>query len=93
MLGSAPADMRTWYKVQGRLRSELPEDVRGVLERGEREQRFEGKEYEGVMDAFYARHLFRGSKWPEEVNRAAGAMMAEPTVMQTMYVELLRYSI
>ena len=50
-----------------RLRSELPEEVRSVLDRGEAEGRMDAPEYLAAVSVFYRRHLCRLDPWPPEL--------------------------
>ena len=84
VLGSCPANMQTWYKVQRELRKGLPADSRVVLEKGEAERKFDGKEYDAAQDVFYSQHLYRGGAYPKDITTAFQAMMKDPTVMQTL---------
>ena len=84
VLGSSPANMQTWYKVQRELRNELPADSREVLEKGEAEQKFDSQEYDTAQDVFYSRHLYRGAAYPKDVMTAFHSMMKDPTVMKTL---------
>ena len=50
-----------------RLRAELPDDVRGVLEAHEASGTLDDPAYEGAVRAYFGRHLCRLDPWPEVV--------------------------
>ena len=84
VLASAPASVALFLKGQSFLRAKLPEDVRQVLDRCEREGKLESKEYEVACEVFYKRHLCLLDPWPEGVETALHHMSDDPTVYGTM---------
>jgi proline iminopeptidase len=72
-----------WLKDARRLRSELPEDVRGILARHEESGHTGCPEYVAATMAFYRRHLCRLESWPEELERAFAGMGLD--VYETMW--------
>ena len=76
--------MRLWANAQARLREGLDADVKQTLSRCEEEGRTAEKEYEEAMVVFYKKHLCKVQPWPEEVGKAMGALMGDPTVYGTM---------
>jgi proline-specific peptidase len=73
VLSSTLASAEEWVREVKRLRDELPAEVIAVLERHERAGTTDDHEYEHVMDAFDARHFYRGATRPPELE----LMMAE----------------
>ena len=71
-------------KGENLLRAELPEDVREVLDRCEKEGTVDSEEYEQACLVFYNRHLCRLDPWSREVEQALGHLKEDPTVYQTM---------
>ena len=66
------------------LRAQLPEDIKEVLDRCEKEGRVESEEYEQACVVFYKRHLCRLEPWPKEVEVALRHLKEDPTVYKTM---------
>jgi proline iminopeptidase len=63
-LASVPLTVREMQ----RLKRELPEPTRMVLDRYEARGQFEHPEYLAAVQEFYRRHLCRLSPWPDEVS-------------------------
>jgi proline iminopeptidase len=57
-----------------RLRSELPPEVRSVLEHYEELGEFQDPEYLKAVDVFYRKHICRLPEWPEDVVRTFSNM-------------------
>ena len=66
------------------LRAQLPNDVKEVLDRCEKEETVDSDEYEQACVVFYKRHLCRLDPWPKEVEAALGHLKEDPTVYKTM---------
>jgi L-proline amide hydrolase len=66
------------------LRAQLPNDVKEVLDKCEKEGNIESEEYEQACVVFYKRHLCRLDPWPKEVEAALGHLKEDPTVYKTM---------
>lgn len=66
------------------LRAQLPNDVKEVLDRCEKEENVDSDEYEQACVVFYKRHLCRLDPWPKEVEAALGHLKEDPTVYRTM---------
>ena len=87
VLADAPASVELLLVGENKLRKGLPEDVQEVLERCEREGKFESEEYEQACLVFYKRHLCRLDPWPKEIEIALGHLKEDPTVYQTMWAK------
>jgi proline iminopeptidase len=61
------ADQRKWI-------SELPEAVRGMIEKTEASGDYSSQEYQDAMNVFYGRHLCRLDKWPDCMTRTMEKM-------------------
>jgi len=70
LLASSPSSIPQWIEETGRLRSELPEDVREVLDRHEAAGTTSDPEYEAACEVFYRRHVCRLPEWPDYVQRS-----------------------
>ncbi|KAI1746978.1 Alpha/Beta hydrolase protein [Xylaria castorea] len=80
------ASMDAWRAGITTLRQKLPNDVREVLDRAEREGNFETPEYEAAIEVFYKRHLCLARPWPsKEVEAALYWFAKDPTTYGTMY--------
>ncbi len=76
VLASPPLSIPRWLEDLAAYRARLPEDVRRVLDRHERDGTTDSAEYEEATDAFYRRHLCRLDPWPEPLLRTMeGAAM------------------
>ena len=84
VLSNSPASIELFSKGLSFLRAKLPEDVREVLDRCEREGRVDSEEYGTACKVFYKRHLCRLDPWPEDVETALRHMSDDPTVYGTM---------
>jgi L-proline amide hydrolase len=69
VLSSTLASAEEWVAEAKRLRDELPADVIAVLDRHERAGTTDDPEYERTMEAFDARHFYRGATRPPELER------------------------
>jgi proline-specific peptidase len=67
VLSSTLSSARLWESEAQRLRAELPDDVRGVLEAHEASGTLDDPAYEGAVRAYFGRHLCRLDPWPEVV--------------------------
>ena len=84
VLANSLASMQLWVEGAAGLRAELPEDVRGALDRHEASGTTEDPEYLAATRAFYDRHVCRVTPWPDEVARTFAAVDSDPTVYHTM---------
>ncbi|NQT89767.1 MAG: proline iminopeptidase-family hydrolase [Candidatus Omnitrophica bacterium] len=66
--GAAFSAKRFTEDTRGYLK-ELPENDRRVIEKSEREGRFDSKEYRDAMMNFYKLHVCRLDPWPDCLNR------------------------
>ncbi|MDD2235604.1 MAG: proline iminopeptidase-family hydrolase [Kiritimatiellae bacterium] len=85
ILASSLSSVKQWTDEANRLRSELPPDVRAVLDRHEAAGTTDAPEYHDAMMAFYNRHVCRLTPWPECLTRAFEKYSAQPEVYFTMW--------
>jgi proline-specific peptidase len=83
-LSSSPASIPLWEQETGRLRNELPEDVRRVLDEHEAAGTADSPEYEHAMMEFYKRHVIRIDPMPAGVARTFAAIGENPDVYMHM---------
>ncbi|WP_394845424.1 proline iminopeptidase-family hydrolase [Pendulispora brunnea] len=71
IISNMPAGVRSAEVYARSLRAELPPDTQAILDKYEREGKFDAPEYQRVMmDVFYTRHLCRLPRpWPEPMER------------------------
>jgi proline-specific peptidase len=82
VISSSPASIPLWAAEANRLRSELPEDVRAVLDRHEQAGTTDDPEYAAAEMEFYRRHLCRLDPWPDCLTRSMTGMRRE--IYETM---------
>ncbi|MEW6758087.1 MAG: proline iminopeptidase-family hydrolase [Acidobacteriota bacterium] len=71
VLSNVTASVSSHVRHVNRLRTELPAEVRSVLDRCEREGPTQAPEYrEALMGGVYPRHLCRLAPWPEPLERS-----------------------
>jgi proline-specific peptidase len=68
-LASSPASIPLWAEETGRLRAELPEEVRRVLDEHETAGTMESPEYADATMEFYRRHVCRVWPFPDYVQK------------------------
>ncbi|HSP71131.1 MAG TPA: proline iminopeptidase-family hydrolase [Gaiellaceae bacterium] len=76
-LASSPASIPLWAEETARLRSELPEDVRRVLDEHEAAGTTQSPEYVEATMAFYRRHVCRTDPWPDYVRSTLDRLFEE----------------
>lgn len=69
VLNSPPTSTAAWTAEAGRLRDELPGEVKSVLARHEAAGTTDDTEYQAAQDEFYRRHICRLEPWPDCVKR------------------------
>jgi L-proline amide hydrolase len=69
ILSSTLASLDHWAAEQLKLRAALPAEVVEVLERHERAGTYDDPEYEQAMEAYSARHFYRGPQPRAELER------------------------
>lgn len=84
IIADSPASMPGWVKAGNAFRGELPADVREVLDRCEREDKTDSKEYEEATLYFYRLYTCRRDPWPPELETSLGAVAEDNTVYLTM---------
>jgi proline-specific peptidase len=80
VISSSPASIPLWAEETGRLRRELPEDVRRTLDEHEAAGTTDSPEYEAATMVFYKRHVCRLDEWPEHIDRAFAKLLENPDV-------------
>lgn len=87
VISNSLASMDAWRKGITILREQLPEDVKDVLDRGEKAKDFESPEYEAAIEVFYKRHFSLARPWPsKEVQAALDWFAKDATTYGTMWV-------
>ncbi|HST26629.1 MAG TPA: proline iminopeptidase-family hydrolase [Gaiellaceae bacterium] len=84
VLSSSPASIPLWAEETSRLRAELPEEIRQVLDEHEAAGTTESPEYEEAMMAFYSRHVIRVDPMPAGVARTFEKLTENPGVYNHM---------
>ena len=79
-LSSSPASIPLWAEETGRLRADLPEDVRRALDEHEAAGTADSPEYQQAMMEFYKRHVIRLDPMPEGVQRTFTKLEENPDV-------------
>ena len=85
ILASSLSSVKQWTEEANRLRSELPPDVRAVLDRHEADGTTEAPDYQEAMMEYYNRHLCRMQPMPECLARAFEKFSAQPGIYFTMW--------
>ena len=83
VLADTAASWADFATEAGKLRDELPEDVRATLDKHEAAGTYDDPEYMEAALVFYARHVCR-VPWPPEVTASFEALERDPTVYRTM---------
>jgi proline-specific peptidase len=76
-LASSPASIPQWIAETARLRADLPEDVRHVLDEHEAAGTTDDPAYEQAGYVFYRQHVCRTDPWPECVTRTFAGLRHE----------------
>ncbi|ETS77420.1 hypothetical protein PFICI_11294 [Pestalotiopsis fici W106-1] len=84
ILASAPSSMPLYAKGCKELVSQLPEDVRKIIEDCERRGDYESPEFEQASGVFYARHFCRMDPMPEDIQLCFQNVKEDPTAYMTM---------
>jgi L-proline amide hydrolase len=80
VLSSGPASIPLWAEETNRLKNELPDDVREVLDTSE----LGSPEYEEATMEFYKRHVCRVWPFPDYVQRTFAGLAEHPDVYMHM---------
>jgi proline-specific peptidase len=83
ILSSSSASIPETIKAFSRLKSAMPEEVRRVLEKYEALQDYDNSEYKRAVEELYRRHVFRGTKYPPDLEASLGGV--NPDVYWTMW--------
>ena len=89
VISNSPASMELWSVSCRALVKALPDEVRGALEKHEKEGTTDSEEYEGAVMEFYKRHLCRVTPFPDAVWQTMDHVADDSTVYHTMYVGAL----
>ena len=95
VISNSPASMKLWVEACNEWRKELPREVDEVLERCEREKKYEDPEYVKAVMYFYKRHLCKVNKdgkphgegddsFPKDVQDSLEWLEKDDTVYFTM---------
>ncbi|CAN5193326.1 proline iminopeptidase-family hydrolase [soil metagenome] len=84
VIANSPASMVLWVQEANRLRSEMPADVRDVLDSHEKAGTTTDPDYLAATMKFYERHVCRVSPFPPEVLESFDQIGRNPTVYNTM---------
>jgi len=84
VVADAPASTQLWAQEATRLMSELPADVRAVLDHAHATGDTDTPDYQAATGVYYRRHVCRVAPPPPEVERTFAALHADPTVYATM---------
>ena len=84
VIADSPASMPGWVKAGDKFRAQLPKDVKEVLDRCEREDKTDSKEYEKAVEYYYSLYLCRREPMPKELTDSFGLLAEDNTVYLTM---------
>jgi L-proline amide hydrolase len=84
VLSSSPASIPVWEQETGRLRRDLPEDTRRMLDEHEAAGTLDSPEYQAAAMEFYKRHVCRVDPFPAFVQRSFAGLAEHPDVYMTM---------
>jgi L-proline amide hydrolase len=84
VLSNTAASFPAFVREANVLRADLPPEVEATLRRHEEAETTGDPEYMEACLVFYKRHVCRLAEWPDEINRAFGAIDEDPTVYHTM---------
>jgi proline-specific peptidase len=84
VLCSSPASIPLWIAETARLRAELPEDIRKVLDEHEAAGTTESPEHQAAQLEFYRRHLCRIDPWHDGLLRTFALMEENPAIYEHM---------
>lgn len=76
--------MDLWVREANRLRADMPNDVRVVLETHEAAGTIDDPAYLAATEAFYDRHVCRVRPYPPEVQATFDQLAEDPTVYRAM---------
>jgi len=83
VIASGAPSMPHWVRGVRQLLEKLPEDLREMLKRHEREETTDDPEYQAGMQIFYKKHVCLLDPWPQELLASFTAMGADPIVYRT----------
>lgn len=84
ILSSSPPSMALWTEAQNILRARLPKDMRDVMDKHEKSDTTDSKEYQDALGAFYARHICTLDPMPPPICEGFECIAQDPTVYHTM---------
>lgn len=84
IISNSFANVPAFAAAVTRLRQQLPNEVREILERHEDARTTDSEEYLAAAYEFYRRHICRAEPWPECVKRSHEKWMRDPEVYRVM---------
>ncbi|KAF9815664.1 hypothetical protein IEO21_04454 [Rhodonia placenta] len=84
VIANGGASMELWQTGTQKLLERMPDDVRAVIEKGEREGKRDTKEFQDAMSAYNHKHICKVVPWPAELVRSFAATDEDPTVYSIM---------
>jgi L-proline amide hydrolase len=85
VISNSSASIKSWIEANNEYRRRLPQEMQDTLQKHEDAGTTESKEYEGVMDEFYRRHMCYVTPPPAEFARTLEWIGKDSTVAMTMY--------
>jgi L-proline amide hydrolase len=79
-----PASLPLFIEGGKRLRAQLPQDIREILEKGDLDGDLQNPEYQRASEFFYKRHVCRIDPLPEPVKQAFANLEDDSTAYHTM---------
>lgn len=83
ILSSSSASIPEDIKAFSRLKAAMPEQVRRILEKYEANEDYDNVEYKQAVDELYRKHVFRGGKYPPNLEASLNGF--NPDVYWTMW--------
>ena len=84
ILANTSASVSEYIHEVERLKSELPSEIFGAMQRYEAENDFHNPQYEAAVIEFYKQHLCRLDPWPDSLMRTLKIVEGNP-VYETMW--------
>jgi L-proline amide hydrolase len=84
LLSSSPASIPLFVKAGKILRSQLPDDVRDILKKGEQDGNLDSPEYERASAVFYSTYVCRLDPRPEPIEHGFKNLKDDPTAYLTV---------
>jgi proline-specific peptidase len=84
IIGGGPASFPLFVEGGKRLRAQLPQDIREILEKGDQDGDLKNPEYERASEYFYKQFVCRLDPMPEPVKQAFVNLEDDATAYNTM---------